>query len=307
MGALDQSLMPVFADQHWLVSRADVRAAGGTRRQLQYRLVTGAWQELDEGVYHLSGAPLTWETRVLAPILSIGRGAVASHLCAARLHGIPGFALASPEVTIPRGMEARRAGIRLHTSTDLNRCTPVSRLGIPVTSLDRTLLDLGRFVGQARLLRAIEWSRRTKATDWSSLIATLYRHARRGRPGVARLRAVIAANAHRAEITDSDFELLVLTLLVEHGLPEPVVHFRINEGVRFVAEVDLAYPDLKIAVELDGSHHLDAEVRERDLPRQNDLILLGWTVLRFSWKRFVERPESIVAEIAAARRLAPPA
>ena len=87
----------------------------------------------------------------------------------------------------------------------------------------------------------------------------------------ARLRRVIAANAHREEITDSDFELLVLALLVEHGLPEPVLHHRIFDGSRFVAEVDLAYPELRIAIELDGKVHLEPEVRERDLPRQNDL------------------------------------
>ena len=50
--------------------------------------------------------------------------------------------------------------------------------------------------------------------------------------------------------------------------------------------------DLKIAIELDGSIHLEDDVRERDLPRQNDLVLLGWTVLRFTWKRFTERPTS---------------
>ena len=67
-----------------------------------------------------------------------------------------------------------------------------------------------------------------------------------------------------------------------------MLHHKVFDGDRFVAEVDLAFPRLKIAIELDGSHHLEAEVRERDLPRQNDLVLLGWTVLRFSWKRFRE-------------------
>jgi hypothetical protein len=39
---------------------------------------------------------------------------------------------------------------------------------------------------------------------------------------------VIAANAHRDEVTDSDFELLVVALLLEHGLPEPVVHHELR-------------------------------------------------------------------------------
>ena len=60
-----------------------------------------------------------------------------------------------------------------------------------------------------------------------------------------------------------------------------------------------------IAIELDGSIHLQDEVRERDLPRQNDLVLLGWTVLRFSWRRFVDRPDLVIAEIRAALRSRP--
>jgi hypothetical protein len=178
--------------------------------------------------------------------------------------------------------------------------------GIPVTDVARTILDIGRVVGDRRLARAVEAARRAGQTDWSRLIATLARHARRGRPGVARLRRVIAENAHREEITDSDLELLVMVLLVESGLPEPTLHHRIFDGSRFVAEVDLAYPDLRIAIELDGKVHLQPEVWERDLPRQNDLVLLGWTVLRFTWNRYRSRPSSVVAEVRAARDAARP-
>jgi very-short-patch-repair endonuclease len=51
---------------------------------------------------------------------------------------------------------------------------------------------------------------------------------------------------------------------------------------------------------LDGAIHATHDVRERDLPRQNDLVLLGWTVLRFTWDRVTNRPEAVVAEIRAA-------
>jgi very-short-patch-repair endonuclease len=69
---------------------------------------------------------------------------------------------------------------------------------------------------------------------------------------------------------------------------------------RFVAEVDLAYPQWWIAIECDGPSHLEEEVHERDLPRQNDLVLQGWTVLRFSWRRVRDRPASVIREVRAA-------
>jgi very-short-patch-repair endonuclease len=83
-------------------------------------------------------------------------------------------------------------------------------------------------------------------------------------------------------------------------LPEPTLHHRVLDGDRFVAEVDLAYPEHRIAIECDGSIHLVEEVRDRDLTRQNDLILVGWTVLRFSYERLRTRPEAVLAEIRAA-------
>ena len=159
------------------------------------------------------------------------------------------------------------------------------------------MLDLGRYLGIPRLERAIEAGRRDGLVDWASLISTLAEHGRRGRHGTRRLRNVILANAHRNEITDADTELLVLGLLRDAGLPEPVLHHRVLDGDRFVAEVDLAYPRWRIAIECDGDVHLLGEVRERDLPRQNDLVLLGWTVLRFSYDRVRARPTSVVAEV----------
>jgi hypothetical protein len=302
MATLDHLLLPVFARQHWLVTQEDVRRAGGSWRQANTRVRSGAWERADHGVYRLAGAPRTWESKALAPILSIGGRTVASHHCAAALHGVPGFGEGVPEISVERGLGARRADARVHTSTDLDRARRVVVRGVPCTDLSRTILDLARTASDKRILHAIEWGRRTGRTDWAELVSTVARHARRGRPGIRRLRRVILGNAHRTEITDSDFELLFLALLREHGVPEPVLHHRVYDGRRFVAEVDLAFPHLRIAIELDGAAHLEREVRERDLPRQNDLVLLGWTVLRFSWTRFSERPESVLAEVQAAVR-----
>jgi hypothetical protein len=183
----------------------------------------------------------------------------------------------------------------VHESTDLDRAGSRTRHGITVTDPARTILDLARRTGDARLLEAIESARRQRLTSWAELAATLAKHARRGRPGIRRLRRVIARNVHREEVTDSTFELLVIALLLENGLPEPVLHHRIlDDDGRLVAEVDLAYPHLKIAIELDGGVHRERDVFERDRPRQNGIVLGGWIVLRFTWKTLVERPEERV-------------
>ncbi len=70
-------------------------------------------------------------------------------------------------MSIPRGREHRRTVARVHTSTDLDRCERLVIDGIPMTDLARTILDVGRKVGDQKLLQAIEWSRREQDLDWS--------------------------------------------------------------------------------------------------------------------------------------------
>jgi very-short-patch-repair endonuclease len=304
MSDLDRQLAQIAARQHSLITLDDVLAVGGDHHHVTARLHGGRWRRVAPRAYLLSGAPLTWEARALAAVRSAGPGAAVSHLAAARLHGIPGYGSAGVEISVPRGTLRRRLDARVHESTDLDRCRIVEVDGIPVTGIARTILDLGRYVGPQRLLRAIEACRRADAVSWADLIRVLATHARKGRHGIRRLRAVILAEADRTETTDSDLELLVLGLLREHGLPEPVLHHRVFDGDRFVAEVDLAYPEHRIAIECDGSIHGEDEVRERDLPRQNDLVLVGWTVLRFTWKRVRARPAAVAAEVSAAIRAA---
>lgn len=307
MAELDRKLAATAAEQQALITLEDVAAAGGTRQAVLTRTRSGLLVPAERGVYAIAGAPTDPHRAVRATMLAT-RGLVAiSHLAAARRHGVPGYSKAPTELSVERGVRLRRHGLRIHESTDLDRCSILEVRGLPTTDAGRTILDLARFVGHRRLLRNIEWCRREGLVDWPALIEVLVRHARRGRPGIRNLREVIAASCHRTTITDSDFELLVLALLLEHGLPEPVLHHEVWDGDRFVAEVDLAYPERKIAMECDGDDHLRADVREKDLPRQNDLVLLGWTVLRFTSQRYRRKPLSIVAEVRHAHRSSPPA
>ena len=305
MSGVDQALAAVASRQHGLFTVSQALDLGATRLMVLGRAKAGRIVKEDVDVYRFAGLPPSWESRLLARVLAAGEGALASHRAAAALWGFEGFNKGTPELSIPRGRRYRRTGVRTHESTDLERCGARVRNGIRVTDPARTLLDLGRFVGDKPLASAIESARRLRLTDWSELISTLARHARKGRPGIRRLRRTIARHAHRDEVTDSDFELLVLVLLLEHGLPEPVLHHQLRgPDESFIAEIDLAYPGLRIAIELDGGVHRDGDTFESDRPRQNRIVLEGWVVLRFTWATFRDRPEEIVREVSAAIRAA---
>lgn len=90
--------------------------------------------------------------------------------------------------------------------------------------------------------------------------------------------------------------------LCEAGLPEPVIDHDVydNRG-EFIGCVDLAYPELKIAIEYEGDHHrLDPATWNRDLAKHDALQAAGWRVIRVSRTMLFARPNELVARVRAA-------
>lgn len=296
---LDALVAELAADQHGLITRAQATALGLTSSSIGRRLQSGRWRRTGHGVYAIAGSVRSWEQDLLGLCLA-GRG-VASHRSAAALWCIAGFLPGVLELTVRRGGERRPGRARVHQSTDLDRIEPVLRRGIPTTPLDRTVLDLGAVLRFEDYLLVVERVVRSGALTWRDLLDVLVRHARRGRDGVGRLRAALE-DGYGATPTDSDFEVLVERLLRDAGLPRPVrQHVVVDRTGRPVARIDLAFPAARLAIELDGrAYHSDPTAFERDRSRQNELVLLGWTVLRFTWQQFLDRPDRLVAEVRAA-------
>ncbi len=73
-------------------------------------------------------------------------------------------------------------------------------------------------------------------------------------------------------------------------------------------ELDVAFPVERIAIEVDGwAWHSDVERFRRDRVRQNDLVLAGWVILRFTWYDLASRPAQVVAEVRRALATRPAA
>jgi hypothetical protein len=91
--------------------------------------------------------------------------------------------------------------------------------------------------------------------------------------------------------------------IVLAGLPTPVCQYVVLDGRRFVARVDLAWPEWKVALEYDGQDHGRDDRRGRDVDRIDELRRLGWVVIIVTSRQFA-RPgwiESRVREELAAR------
>ncbi len=69
--------------------------------------------------------------------------------------------------------------------------------------------------------------------------------------------------------------------------------------------LDIAFWPIGLVIEIDGREfHIGADAFEVDRRRQNALVLGRWTVLRFTYRRLIDEPEQVLAEIRAGIRLA---
>jgi very-short-patch-repair endonuclease len=300
MEGVDRVIGQAAERQHGLLTLSQLRDLGVTRAQMRSRLRQGVLAKEHNSVVRIAGAPVTPRVRLLAAVLGAGPTAVASHRSAAVLWGLEGIWENEPEMTVPRGCRFRPAtGVLVHQSTDLDRSTPTVIDGVPATSVERTLLDLGAVVPARKVHIALDHARRRKITSWNALLDTLVTHARRGRDGVGTLRSILDDHFGEVVATESGFERLVYSFLREAGLPAPILQYEVRIGPqRF--RLDMAYPEKRVAIELDGAVHLRQDVWEADHVRQNALVNGGWTILRYTWKDYTEHQGRIFTEIKAA-------
>jgi len=290
--------------QYSLITRAQARDAGVSRRTIERLLRSGEWERVARSVFRIAGVPNSWEQRALSFVLSAGPRAAISHRSAAYLYGLEGFR--SPgriEITTPRHFRRIIAGAQVHETLDADLMGIRRRRGIPVTGPARTVLDVCWVVGDdLTALGALDEMLRLRHVTWPELWECLVVHARRGRNGVARFRRILVRRWGKRS-PRGVFNRTVDALLVDAGLPAPEPENPVViGGAKYI--LDLAYPELKVCIELDdkGSHMTDLAF-ESDRIRENQLTLAGWLVLRYTWDRLVSEPDVIVAEVRAALRL----
>ena len=103
----------------------------------------------------------------------------------------------------------------------------------------------------------------------------------------------------RREVTDSEFERLVVRDLVTAGLPEPRLHHVVRLPGEAPIELDLDWPGVLLDIELDGGDHTE-RVRRARRDRQRDRLLqtAGYVVARYTWHDYVAQRQAMLAEIA---------
>lgn len=285
----------IARDQRGLVATRQLLAAGVSRAAVDAAARSGRLTRVGRAVFLVPGAPFPREVRLLAEVLAAGADAVVSHASAAWLWGLVGEPPARHEISVTRGRRPRTPSLVVHESTDLGLVVPGTVRGLPVTDIGRTILDCGGAGADLDLL--IDEARRTQQISRTLLPWVVAQHRRSGRRGIDAL----LAHLERDALPDSDFERLVCRWLTVEDVGGWEFHHQIVVNGFGPVELDIAWPGPKVALELEGALHIDARaVHDHDTERQNWIALAGWDVLRLTYRRWLRRPEAVLAEIRRA-------
>ncbi len=279
-------------------ARSTAVAAGITDRALSGM----GYRKIFSGVYVASHVPDTLVVRARAALLAVPAGGLVSHHTAARLWGgtVPGSS--HIHVAYERDVGSAHDGIKIHRHR--HRLQPARRHGVPVTSPEQTFAHLARHLDLVALVALGDALVRRQVTTPDMLAAYT-----RFWEGQCRRMAVGAAARVRARV-DSAMETRVRLLMVLAGLPEPEIDHRLYVEDRLRFRIELAFAEVRLAIEYDGRWHEDPRQRVLDDTRRAELEAEGWRFVVLVAEDIFVTPETTLRRLAselAARGIPVPA
>jgi len=279
----DRSIAAFATRHHGIFPAAHAVAAGLTRDQRDTRVRLGRWEVLHPGIYRIAGAPESWRAQLLAACWAAHSLAAASHRSAAELWDLPGRTTDHLEVICRRKRRALVGGLVVHESKLLRSEDLEEVDGIPVTTVEQTLLGLAAVVSSTVVEMAIDRALHRKLTTRERLDEFVNVKGARGRNGIGVLRGLVRQLDPLAGVPESAMETRLKQLLRRHGLPAPVFQYVVRHHGQFVARVDAAYPELRVAIEYDSyEHHVGRLAIVRDNDRRNVLRDIDWDLVTFT-------------------------
>lgn len=223
-----------------------------------------------------------------------------SHATAAMIHGLPLPRQLQSDKRIHVGVIGDAGPIRMRgvIAHRLEKATVESLDGLRVTSPTETWRYLSTAVGFTSLVSIGDaLVRRVDPLATMRDLADAVRD-HRGHRGARLLRQ--AFGSVRAGV-DSPMETRIRLIIVDAGLPEPVVNARIlNRYGAFIALGDMVYSDYRVLVEYDGEHHFGSvEQSHRDIDRLDEVMEEKWRVIRLN-SSHLRREATIVHKVRTA-------
>ncbi|WP_261559917.1 type IV toxin-antitoxin system AbiEi family antitoxin domain-containing protein, partial [Frankia tisae] len=310
---MDQAHDRVIAlarQQDDVVTRAQVHALGLSDQAINLRRRKG-WASPIRGAMVVP--PVRDDARALARAALLVVGGTVCGLTAARLHRLPGLLRRDPDESVdlatPDADRSRlRGGYRRHPIL-LAPTEIVDLAGLRTSSVRRTLEDILLWCDRDVVITIVDamlHERRITEADLAEL-----RRRVEDRRGGGRARSWWVMIDGTAE---SPLETRLRLLLGDAGLLPDETQWPVHHPAtgQLIARLDFAWPALRLAIEADGvGPHSEPQALFRDRHRQNDLVRLGWEVLRFTWHDAAPgtpsaRHTTVIVRTALADRHRPP-
>jgi very-short-patch-repair endonuclease len=274
-----------------------------SRKALEHRLATDRWRRVHRMIYVTTGGSLTPLQRLWIAVLAAGGEAGSaclaglSALCTWGLRGVEASAI---DVLVPHARRVQLPpGVRSHRSRAPNLET-THHVSPPATMPPRSVLDAvqwARSEAEARLIIAATFQQGLVTyVDVERVAAEMPRARRRGL--LLRTAADCAGGSH------SLGELELVRLCRRHRLPLPSRRSPRTDRLGRQRYLDAVFEPWKVAVEIDGAHHLDVARMWDDASRANALELDGYVVLRYPAFAVRTQAVRIAGEIREALRKA---
>lgn len=301
MRGRDAQVGRIAGRQFGVFSREQALASGFPETTIRRRVRTGAWAAPHPGVYHVAGSRLDWQGRGVAAWLACGAPAAIGGRMAAAFWGLGVEPSGVVSVLVPLSRRPAPAGVSVVRTRRWGR-TEVARLGqLVVTSVPRTLLDLSAAGTGVEV--ALDAAHRLGRIHLPRLEVYLAHPSHRYLPGAGLLRRLVALRDPDRPI-ESGLETRLFALLRRYGLPLPVPQFWIRTRVGW-RRIDFAYPDERLALEVDGREGHGPDRFEDDRARENELAEEGWERRHLTKAMIVDRPGDVAWTVAAGLGLVP--
>lgn len=282
----EQILDRLATGQWGNVARPQLLRAGISPSAIKRRVAKGLLIAEYPGVYRVGHRAPSRESRYMAAVLACGPGALLCGLAAAHLWGLVKGKAPVPVVVTARG--GRVPGLKVVRCRGLCAADSTKRLGIPVTTIARTLVDLAAVLPVDDLARACHEAGVLHDTTPGQVKRVLAR--RPNSAGAAKLRLIMAGDE---PVLLSRLERGFIKLLRDQGLPLPVTN-KPASGRR----VDCRWPEQRVTVELDSYwFHRSRHAWQQGHRREREAYARGDAFRRYTWTDVFEDPSDMLREL----------
>lgn len=281
--------------QAGVFTRRQAVACGVGPHSVDAALRSGRWRSAygdHRGVLVDATTPETYELRLWAAILVIGEPCAVAVDSAAALWNWCGRP-ARVTIVVPASRRPRPPRDVWLRRLTIHRGDVTTHGLMPVTTPVRTLVDCLRFLPRDAASDVLDRSQQHGRVPPLQRVSD---GVSRAGAGTAQARALLRA----ADGSVFAAERLAVKLLRAGGVTGWTANWRtVIQGV--VVVLDLAFREIRLAVEIDGfAFHSSPERFRHDRVRQNALVSAGWMVLRFTWADLTRYPEKFVADVRQA-------